>query len=155
MADFSGKVCLITGAAGGLGKIIAETFILAKAKIVIVDVNPKRLKTAEMELSFHGDVLALAVDISDEDAVKGMMFATFEKFGKLDIVVNNAGVSDKFDGVATLEKSLWDRVIAVNLTAPYLTSKHACDHFLSRDPAQGVIVNIASIGGLQGGRAGE
>lgn len=155
MADFSGKVCLVTGAAGGLGKVIAEIFVLAKAQVVIVDVNPERLKTAETELSFHGDILALAVDISDEDAVKGMLFATFEKFGKLDILINNAGISDKFDGVATLEKTLWDRVIAVNLTAPYLTSKHAVDHFLSRDPAGGVIVNIASVGGLQGGRAGE
>jgi NAD(P)-dependent dehydrogenase (short-subunit alcohol dehydrogenase family) len=154
MTDFSGKVCLITGAAGGLGKTIAESLVIAKAKVVIVDINVERLKTAEQELSFHGDILALAVDITDEDAVKGMMFATFEKFGQLDIVVNNAGITDLFDGVATLEKSLWDKVIAVNLTAPYLVSKHAVDHFLSRDPSQGVIVNIASVGGLQGGRAG-
>jgi NAD(P)-dependent dehydrogenase (short-subunit alcohol dehydrogenase family) len=155
MADFSGKVCLVTGAGGGLGKIIAETFVVAKAKVVIVDVNLERLKSAETELSFHGDILALAVDITDEDAVKGMMFATFEKFGQLDILVNNAGISDKFDVVGTLEKSLWDKIIAVNLTAPYLVSKHAVDHFISRDLSQGVIVNIASIGGLQGGRAGE
>lgn len=154
MADFSGKVFLVTGAAGGLGKAIAESLIVAKAKVVIVDVNTERLKIAESELSLHGDVLALAVDISDEDAVKGMMFATFENFGKLDVVVNNAGIVDMFDGVATLEKSLWDKVIAVNLTAPYLVSKHAVDHFLSRDPPQGAIVNIASVGGLQGGRAG-
>jgi len=62
---------------------------------------------------------------------------------------------DVLDGVATLEKSLWDRVIAINLTAPYLVSKHAVDHFLSREPSQGIVVNIASVGGQAGGRAGE
>lgn len=155
MTDFSGKVCLITGAAGGLGKTIAEALVIAKAKVVIVDINIERLKAAETELSFHGDVFALAVDITDEDAVKGMFFATFERFAQVDIVVNNAGITDRFDGVATLEKSLWDKVIAVNLTAPYLVSKHAIDHFLSKDPSQGVIINIASVGGLAGGRAGK
>ncbi|TID24811.1 short-chain dehydrogenase/reductase SDR [Venturia nashicola] len=153
MSDVSGKVCLITGAAGGLGKVIAEAFILAKAKTVIVDIDPERLRTTEKELSVHGDVLALNVDVTNEDAVKGMVLSTLERFGKLDALINNAARPDLFDGVATLEKSLWDKVIALNLTGPYLTCKYAVEHFLSRDPTGGVIVNIASIGGMRGGAA--
>jgi 3-hydroxybutyrate dehydrogenase len=90
MSDVSGKVVLVTGAAGGLGEAIAESFVLAASKVVIVDINLERLNATETELSVRGDVLALAVDVTDEDAVKGMMFATFENFGKLDVV---SGVS--------------------------------------------------------------
>ncbi|QDS75296.1 hypothetical protein FKW77_001271 [Venturia effusa] len=154
MAEFSGKVCLVTGGAGGLGKAIAEAFLLVKAKVVIVDVNAERLKSAETELSAHGEVLALTADITDEEAIKGMLSATLEKFEKLDILINNAAIVDRLDAVATLEKSLWDRVIAVNLTSVYLVTRHAVKYFLSRDPIGASIVNIASPAGLLGGRAG-
>jgi len=87
MSDLSGKVVLVTGAAGGLGKAIAESFVLAASKVVIVDIHLERLNATETELSAHGDVLALAVDITDEDAVKGMLSATFEKFGQLDVIL--------------------------------------------------------------------
>jgi len=85
MSDLPGKICLVTGGAGGLGKAIAESLVLATGKVVIVDINLERLRATEAELSLHGEVLALAVDITDEDAVKGMMFATIEKFGHLDV----------------------------------------------------------------------
>lgn len=152
---FQDKVVLVTGSGGGLGLSIAAAFLAQSASLILVDINSARLESALANLNAAPSrVLTLTADITTEDAVKGIFFASFERFGKVDVLVNNAGIADRFDPVGTCEIELWDRVMAVNLTAVMLLSKHFVDHALSRDPAQGVILNVGSVGGERGGRAG-
>jgi NAD(P)-dependent dehydrogenase (short-subunit alcohol dehydrogenase family) len=154
MATLTNKVAIVTGAGGGLGKTIAEEFLKAGAKVVVVDINDERLKAVETELSKLGEVLTLNCNVTNEEAVTKLFADTKAKFGGVDILVNNAGLMDVFDPVGTLEKDRWDRVLAVNLTAPYLLSKAAVNEFLTKESPSGAILNIASQGGLRGFRAG-
>lgn len=107
----------ITGAAGGLGKVIAQTFLDAGSKVAICDVNQERLDQVKEEWKAHeGRVLVSQTDITDEAAVEVFVQGVTEKLGGLDIFINNAGIMDKFDAVATTTKAVWDRVIGVNAT---------------------------------------
>lgn len=156
--DFSGKIVLITGSAGGLGKAIAEAYLNAGAKVSICDINEERLKVTVGEFKrTHGNdkFLATVTDVTDEASVNEVFAKTIEKFGRLDIMINNAGVADKFDPVGAVDRSLWDRVLAINLTAPFLFCKLAVNQFLAQEPAGGVIVNIASVASLKSGIAGS
>ncbi|OCL05717.1 NAD(P)-binding protein [Glonium stellatum] len=145
------KICLVTGSGGGLGKAIAESFLNAGAKVVLIDKNAARLSECFTRLlSAHPDrVLALEVDITDEASVQKMIIDAVEKLGKLDVLVNNAGIMDHFDPVGDLESTLWDRVIAVNLTAPMLTLKAAVKQMLSQEKPGGVILNVGSTSSLK------
>ena len=149
----TGKSAIVTGAASGLGKAIAEKFLKAGAKVTICDINGERLKSSSEELSAYGEVHAIKADITDEVSVKEIFEATVEKFGAVDVLVNNAGIMDRFDAVGTLDKALWDRVLAVNLTAPMMMSKWAVNHMMERK--SGVILNIGSMSGQFGFRAGK
>ncbi|KAF2802773.1 putative short chain dehydrogenase/ reductase, partial [Mytilinidion resinicola] len=154
--SYSGKTVLVTGAAGGLGKAISTAFLEAGANVVIVDVNKARLSATDEELSaaHPGRVLALEANLTDEPALEEMMSTVLAKFGRLDVLVNNAGIMDLFDPVGDLEKSLWDKVIAVNLTAPMMTSKLAVNQFLKQEPQGGAILNVASTASVKGFPAG-
>ncbi|KAL1630020.1 hypothetical protein SLS54_000880 [Diplodia seriata] len=155
--DFSGKVVLITGSAGGLGKAIAEAYLNAGAKVSICDINQDRLNVTAGEFKrTHGNdkLLATVTDVTDETSVNDVFTKTIEKFGRLDIMVNNAGIADKFDPVGDVDRSLWDRVLAINLTAPFLFCKLAVNQFLAQEPAGGIIVNIASVASLKTAIAG-
>ncbi|EXJ89054.1 oxidoreductase [Capronia epimyces CBS 606.96] len=155
---FSGKVCLVTGAAGGLGKAIAAAFLRAGASVSICDRNAERLAQATQELTTvaaHPDrLLATVADITDEAAIEQVHQKTVATFARLDVLVNNAGIVDRMDPVGTLERDLWQKLVAVNLTAPYLFSKLAVQQMLSQQPPAGVIINIASVAGIRGSAAG-
>ncbi|KAL1624334.1 hypothetical protein SLS56_007873 [Neofusicoccum ribis] len=154
--DFSGKIVLVTGAAGGLGKAIATAFLDAGASVSVCDINKDRLAEVEKEFAgpFDGKFLATVADITNETSVNDFFNKTIERFGRLDVLVNNAGVADKFDPVGDVERSLWDRVMAINLTAPFLFCKLAVNQFQKQEPAGGIIVNIASVASLKCGIAG-
>ncbi|KAI9736955.1 MAG: hypothetical protein M1834_000544 [Cirrosporium novae-zelandiae] len=154
MISLEGKTAIITGGAGGLGKAIAHAFVLAKANVVICDINIDRLQKTEKELSSFGAIAGIEADVTSEDAVKDLFDESIARFGRIDIVVNNAGIMDHFDPVGTTEKTVWDRVLAVNLTAPYLISKFAVEHMLTRQFTSGVILNVGSVGGVRGWAAG-
>ncbi|EKG12945.1 Short-chain dehydrogenase/reductase SDR [Macrophomina phaseolina MS6] len=151
--DFSAKTVLVTGAAGGLGKAIAEAYLKAGARVSVCDINESRVQQTadEFQASYGADrFLATVTDITDEASVEHVFAQTLEKFGRLDVLVNNAGIADKFDPVGDVERSLWDRVLAINLTAPFLFSKLAVNRFQAQgEPAGGVIVNIASAASLK------
>jgi NAD(P)-dependent dehydrogenase (short-subunit alcohol dehydrogenase family) len=151
------KTAIVTGAAGGLGKAIATAFLKAGASVTICDINKDRLSSAQSELSALGPVHVVGTDIRSEESVKELVAETVAKFGGLDIVVNNAGMMDRFDPVGTLEKDLWDRVIGVNLTGVYLVSKYGVNAMLEKEGEgqKGVVLNISSLGGINGGKAGS
>lgn len=151
----SSKTCLVTGAAGGLGKAIAQAFLVAGAQVVACDVNGSMLSACASELESQGTLLAIQADITDESAIEALVEKAVSKFGKLDILVNNAGIVDRFDPVGELDRKLWDKVIAVNLTAPYALTRLAVRHMLQQTPSSGVILNIGSLSSFRGATAGN
>ncbi|KAF2139491.1 uncharacterized protein K452DRAFT_360292 [Aplosporella prunicola CBS 121167] len=154
------KVVLITGGASGLGRAAAKACLEAKAKVVIADINEKMLKECEEELKTRWhvgplrDLTAVVADVSDEVSAARAVDHAVHTFGKLDVLVNNAGIFDTFDPVDTVDMQIWNRVLAVNLTGPVLMSKYAVKHFLDRKATGCSIINIGSIAGLRGAHAG-
>jgi NAD(P)-dependent dehydrogenase (short-subunit alcohol dehydrogenase family) len=146
-------VAIVTGSADGLGKVIAKHLVLAGAHVVLCDLNETTLETTYNELKTYGKCITIKLDVSSSSSVHELFQKTISCLGKIDILINNAGIMDKFDGAADCEENLWNQVLAVNLTGPYLTTKLAVKHFLARN-SPGTILNICSLGGILGHRAG-
>jgi NAD(P)-dependent dehydrogenase (short-subunit alcohol dehydrogenase family) len=150
----AGKTCLVTGGAGGLGKAIATQFLEAGANVVICDVNDERLQATLAELSSKGPFKAIKTDITKTNEVESLFENIIGEFGKLDVLVNNAGIMDHFAPVGDLDMELWDRVMAINLTAPALLSKLAVRNMLAQPKPDGRIINIVSAAGKAGWASG-
>lgn len=150
----AGKTCLVTGGGGGLGKAIATKFLEAGGKVVICDIDEDRLQQTSAELSPKGPLKAVKTDITDKDEVQSLFDGLIEEFGKIDVLVNNAGVMDQFDPVGDLDAEMWERVMAINLTAPFLLSKLAVLNMLEQPKPDGRIINIVSVAGRAGWASG-
>jgi NAD(P)-dependent dehydrogenase (short-subunit alcohol dehydrogenase family) len=153
----STKVAIVTGAAGGLGKAIAKALLNAGATVIINDVNAGMLGEAKTELSSLGKVHDFVADLTDADATWKLVDEAREKFGKLDILINNAGVMDIFAPIGDVDLDFFDRVISTDLIIAARMSKFAVQDFLREGrpgPQGGVILNVGSINGLRGGIAG-
>lgn len=149
-----GKVAVVTGAAAGMGKAIAKLFAAEGAKVVAADYNTDKLQAVVSEIKASGfEVLPVLADMSKAADVEQLIATAAEHYGKLDILVNNAGIMDNFKTVETAPKQLWDKIIAVNLTGPFLAIQAAVK-IMQKQPNGGVIVNNASIGGLGGSWGG-
>ena len=133
-----GKVCVITGAASGIGAESARLFAAEGAKVVGVDVA----EGAEGELTIEADV-------TQEDQVRGMYEQAAEKFGRIDVLFNNAGINPTFDRSA-IDTSLeaWQRVQDVNLKSVFLCCKHGIPHLL--ETGGGSVINTASFVAVMG-----
>lgn len=148
-----GKVCIVTGAGQGIGAATAVRMTEEGAKVVVSDVNEESGgAVVERIRSAGGEAAFVRCDVSETEDVQGLMAATIDAFGRLDVLHNNAGVHETaFTETAQsheLPDDVWDRVIAINLKGPWLCSKHAAP--LLADAGGGVIVNAASIGGIVG-----
>ena len=144
MVGFEGRVAVVTGAAGGLGRSIAGEFIEAGANVVLVDLEADRLREVSQQLGHTDRVMVHAADLTDEDAVIALAEATAGRFGTCDVLVNNAGILGAPGPLASLSTAAWNKTIAVNLTAAML-----CTRELGRlmiDNGRGAVVNIASVG---------
>ncbi|KAJ5132383.1 hypothetical protein N7448_006541 [Penicillium atrosanguineum] len=150
----AGKTCLVTGGGGGLGKVIATKFLEAGGSVVICDVNEERLQETSAELSSKGPFKAIKTDITNKEAVQSLFDEVIREFGKIDVLVNNAGIMDQFDPVGDLDIELWERVMAINLTAPFLLSKLAVKNMLEQEKPDGRIINIVSVAGRAGWASG-
>jgi NAD(P)-dependent dehydrogenase (short-subunit alcohol dehydrogenase family) len=139
MSRLDGKVCVITGAASGIGAETAALFRSEGAQVVGVDLRD----------DFEGVDLALACDVADEDAVRDMYARARDAFGKLDVLFNNAGISPD-DDVSVLATSLeaWQRVQDVNLKSVFLCCKYGIPHLL--DSGGGSVINTASFVAVMG-----
>jgi len=146
MASLTGKVALITGAAGGQGAAEAELFVREGASVVLTDVDTTAGEALAQRLGRQGgNALFLRQDVADEAAWKETVAAALRRFGKLHILVNNAGTIARADIVATSLEA-WNRTLAVNLTGPLLGMKHCAPAI--RDSGGGSIINISSVAGL-------
>ncbi len=143
-----GKVAVVTGAGSGIGQATAQLFHAEGAKVVVTDYRPgglEKLPTSDRIVSVQGDVSTRA------DAER-MVGTALERFGRIDILCNVAGIVDRLLPVAELTDEVWDRVLAVNLSGPMYTSRAALPAMLKQ--GGGVILNVSSVGGLFGARGG-
>jgi 3-oxoacyl-[acyl-carrier protein] reductase len=139
------KVAVITGGASGIGAGLARRFVQEGAKVVICDADDETgAKTAQQ---IGGTVYFYKLDISDEEAVNSTVGKIFNEFAKIDILINNAGITnDKL--LLRMTREDWDRVISVNLTGTFLVTKAVIKFMMKQ--RYGRIVNIASVIGLTG-----
>ena len=113
---FAGKVAFVTGAASGIGRATAVAFAAEGARVAILDRTEDALhETADAVRSAGGEVLTLACDVSKPEEVETAVARTVERFGRLDIAFNNAGVENKAAPVAEIELEEWDRILDINL----------------------------------------
>jgi NAD(P)-dependent dehydrogenase (short-subunit alcohol dehydrogenase family) len=140
-----GKVCVITGAGGGMGADAAVRFAEEGAKIVVADVDG----VAAAKVAGEVAGLGVRVDVADESSVRSMYDAASEHYGGIDVLYNNAGISPADDD-SILDTSLdaWERVQAVNTRGVYLCCKHGIPHLLER--RGGSVINVASFVALVG-----
>jgi 3-oxoacyl-[acyl-carrier protein] reductase len=142
------RVAIITGGARGIGKAIAFTFLREGAKIVLVDIDKKRLETVKDEIGkIGGEAIAISCDITKSLDVKEMVSQVQKVFGRIDILINNAGIIRR-GTIETVTEEDWDRVIEVNLKGTFNCCKAVVDTMKSQ--GYGKIVNISSIAGKMG-----
>ena len=144
---FDGKTAIVTGAARGIGFEIARQLAEGGAIVVLVDVLEEALAAAALKLPGAKQVLTYKVDVTDEESVEKMIDDVAEKTGRIDILINNAGIT-RDDLLLRMEVKAWDLVMAVNLKGTFLCTKLAC-RYMVRQKA-GRIVNMASVAGLVG-----
>jgi meso-butanediol dehydrogenase/(S,S)-butanediol dehydrogenase/diacetyl reductase len=145
---FDGKVALVTGAASGIGAATARRLASEGARLVLGDVNEEGLSTIAKEIDATGDaVLTRVTDVSDRAQVEALTDAAVERFGRLDIVFNNAGVG-AYGKTPDLDPEAWHRTIDVDLHSVFYGCRAAIPHL--RAAGGGAIINTASISGLFG-----
>ena len=136
--DLGGQVALITGGATGIGKAIAELFAERGATLVLVD---RSESVHEVARAFGPDHLAWVADVTDEAAAEKLVAATAEKLGRIDILLNNAGIGPLAKAEET-SSELWDTTMAVNLRGPFLYAREVGKRMIAQ--GGGRIVNLAS-----------
>ena len=146
MADRLQKVALVTGAARGIGLAVAKRFLADGWRVALLDVEGALLKDAVAALADADNTLALHCDVSDAAAVRAAVEAVNRRFGRLDALINNAGVA-VFAPVLETSDEDWSRILAVNLGGPFLCTKAAAP--LMREHGGGAIVNITSISAVR------
>jgi NAD(P)-dependent dehydrogenase (short-subunit alcohol dehydrogenase family) len=145
MGRLDGKICVITGAGGGMGAEAARVFAAEGAQVCVADVDGEAAEAVAREVGG----LALQVDVADEASVRAMYGAAAVRFGGIDVLYNNAGVSPADDAsILETELDAWERVQAVNTRGVYLCCKHGIPHLLER--GGGSVINIASFVALVG-----
>jgi NAD(P)-dependent dehydrogenase (short-subunit alcohol dehydrogenase family) len=137
----AGRVCVVTGALGGIGAATVAVFQREGATVVGVDLQPDS----------PGD-LALQVDVTDEQQVRDALRTVRERYGRIDVLFNNAGISPNDDGsVIDTTLEAWERVQSVNLRSVFLCCKHGIPHLLENDgPLRGSVINTASFVAVMG-----
>jgi len=137
------RVAVITGAARGIGRACAERFLAEGAKVVIGDVDAPRLKETAADIGTPDKVLAVVSDVSKKDQVDALVDAAVKKFGRINIMVNNAGIALVQD-ILDISEADYDRVLSVNLKGAFMGTQAAARKMVAQGQG-GVIINMSSI----------
>ena len=146
MQRFTDRCAVITGGAAGIGRAIAERLLTEGARIAVWDIDGKRFQ--EIAQQSNGRAIAVNVDVADADGIERAAQETIKAFGKVDILIANAGITGPNATTWEYPVDAWKRVVDVNLNGVFLCNRAVIPHMLSR--GYGRIVNIASIAGKDG-----
>lgn len=148
MYNFEGKIVIITGSARGIGFSIAETFAENGATSIILDLFQDNVDEAVKKITDKGfKAIGYVADITDSELIGNLFKEIFQKFGKIDILINNAGITK--DGLLMkMKESDWDAVINVNLKGTFICTQKVCRFMMKQ--RKGVILNISSVVGIMG-----
>lgn len=152
MERLSGKVAIITGVSSGMGRAQIELFLKEGASVFGIDVNGDALKKVVDELSPLGKIATKAIDISNKAEVDGAIEEAVKIFGKIDIVVNTAGVFDQMTPSLNTDEALWNRIIDINLKGTFFMTNAVLQKMVAQ--GYGNIVNVASEAGIKAGAGG-
>ena len=143
MRRLEDKIALVTGAGAGIGRAIAETFAREGAHVVVTDRDGEAAReVADAITKSNGSALAETVDVTDTEQVKALMQRLAEKFGRLDVLVNNAGVGERSD-FRHLDDAAWDKVWKTNVDGTVRCAREAFD--LLKASGKGSIINLSSV----------
>ena len=146
--DLHGRVALVTGGAQGIGCVTAERMLRSGASVMLWDIDAARLAQARSALAPLGRVETAVVELTEQAAVDSAAAQAASLLGRIDILVDNAGITGGNGTTWELDPVVWRRVIEVNLIAPYLTCRAIVPYMLRQ--GWGRIVNIASVAGKEG-----
>lgn len=147
------QVAVVTGAASGMGKQISLLFAKEGAKVVVSDLNLDGAKATVNDITSQGGTaIAIKTNVAVEEDVQNLIDTTVQTYGTVDILINNAGIMDNMEPAADITDEQWEKIFAINTTSVMRSTRKVIPIFL--DKHKGVIVNIASAGGLYGARAG-
>ncbi len=145
MARLAGRTAIVTGGAKGIGRHYSLALAAEGAQVMIADIADGAAVASEIASKHGANSVASAIaDVSDESSVKALVAATMERFGKIDVLVNNAALFVPLQETkcTEIDAELWDRVMAVNLRGPFLMMKHVAPHMIAQ--GYGKIINIGS-----------
>lgn len=146
--NLHGRTALVTGAAGGLGRQISIALSQNGANVVLADIESP-IETQETIRKEKGNCVAVQTDVTDEDQIQDMAQTALDAYGKIDILINNAGISQlSYTPTQDLSADEWDRVLGVNLKGTFLCCKHLGKSMIEN--GHGSIINIASTAGFTG-----
>lgn len=148
MKRLQSKVAIITGGSGGIGKAAAARFLEEGASMVLVDIDQAGLDATAKELDGGERILTSKADVSREDDVKRYVQAALERFGRIDVFFNNAGIEGKVAPLEQQDIADFDKVIAINVRGAYLGLKHVLPHMYKAKA--GSVINTSSVAGLNG-----
>jgi len=150
MKRLQNKVAIITGAAGGMGAAEAKLFAEHGANVMATDIQDEKLALWVEDAKKSGlSIEYIAHDVTSQNDWQKVIDKTLAIYGRIDILVNNAGIFPGFTTAETTPKELWDKVIAINLTGPFIGAQLCIPHM--KNAGGGSIINISSIAGLVGG----
>lgn len=141
--SFEGKIVLVTGAASGIGRRIAECFAEQQAHVVAADINGAGVEASAREWQGKGlSASALTLDIASQTDVERAIAGLIDQFGRIDVLVNDAALDQKVVPVSEMDVALWDRIMSVNVRGTFLVSRFVLPHMIAAK--RGAIVNVAS-----------
>ncbi|HEV7259189.1 MAG TPA: SDR family oxidoreductase [Bosea sp. (in: a-proteobacteria)] len=139
----AGRIAVVTGAARGIGRACAERFLAEGAKVVIADIDSARLDETKADLGHSDKLLAVVTDVGDKEQVEALIAASVNRFGRIDIMVNNAGIA-MVQNFLDVTKADYDKVLGINLEGAFWGTQAAARQMIAQGQG-GVIINMSSI----------